>query len=266
MQAVVWVVLAISMAVAMPTRAEVPAEVAAALAAELGTPEPGAPEPAGPEPGVSELEPAHALSSVAVEKFHYTWKLSKFLGWIAGFFLPSRGAGTLTFEPLTNHRIRGELMITSQDSGSGEYWGYETEMDVESGHTLRAGSSYFFNGKQRQRHAEIGDEGVFDVASAIYWLRQELPQHSRRIDVWSDGKIYPVLVQLRGVSKRKVGDQRITARRYIIAAAPGATLRWKGKLELWIAEDSEATPIEIVVHRGGAAVRMRLAAPTSAAR
>ncbi len=250
---VAWVALAVSMVVAMPARAEVPAEVAAALAAELGIPEPG-------------LETTTPVSTVAVERFHYTWKLSKFLGWIAGFFLPSRGAGTLTFEPLAENRMRGELMITSQDSESGEFWGYETEMDLESGYTLRAGSSYSFNGKQRQKQAEIGDEGVFDVASTIYWLRRELPRHSRRIEVWSDGKIYPVLVQLKGVSKRKVGDQRITARRYIIAAAPGATVRWKGKLELWIAEDPEATPIEIVVHRGGAAVRMRLAEPTSPTR
>ncbi len=247
---VAMVVVATSMAVVVPLRAQSPTASAAVSATVSATVSPAV-----------ERQP-----TLEVEKFHYTWKLSRFLGWIAGFFLPNRGHGTLTFEPLTGHRMRGELMITSQDSGSGEFWGYETEMDLESGHTVRAGSSYFYNGKQRQRRAEIGDEGVFDVASTIYWLRRELPLRPRHIEVWSDGKIYQVVVQPRGSSKRKVGHQRIAARRYMIAAAPGAAPRWKGKLELWIADDGRATPIEIVVHRGGAAVRMRLAEPSSSAR
>ncbi len=197
-------------------------------------------------------------SLTEVEKFHYTWKLSKFLGWIAGLFLPNRGEGTLTFEPLGGQRMRGELMITSEDSESGEFWGYETEMDLESGHTVRAGSSYFYDGKRRDRRSEIGDEGVFDIASTIYWLRRELPQRPRRIEVWSDGKIYPVVVQPRGSSKRKVGKTKILARRYMIEGAPGGEPRWKGKLELWLAADERATPVEIVVHRGPVAVRLRI--------
>jgi hypothetical protein len=224
--------------------------------------------PVAQEPSSADRPPARDVEAVlglgqppansAGEQFRYRWKLSSFLGWLAGLFLPNRGEGTLTFEPIGPERIRGELRITSAQSKKGEYWSYEAQIDRDSGRTVSAGSSYFYKDKQRNRRSPIEGEGVFDIASAIYLLRKDPPAQSRRIEVWSDGKIYPVVIQPHGLERYKLGDREINARHFTLEAVAGSEDRWKGKLELWIADDEAATPVEIVVYRSGAAVRLRL--------
>jgi hypothetical protein len=214
------------------------------------------------EPGASgavvTATKARERNAAPVEHFHYRWKLSSFLGWLAGLFLPNRGEGSLRFEPIGGQRIRGQLLITSSESEKGEYWSYEAQIDRATGRTVSAGSSYFYNDKQKDRRTQIEGEGVFDIASAIYLLRKDPPGQPRKVAVWSDGKTYPVVIQPHGLERHRMGDLQVLARHYTVEAEPGAQRRWKGKLELWIAEDEAATPIEIVVHRSGAAVRLQL--------
>jgi Protein of unknown function (DUF3108) len=194
----------------------------------------------------------------AVE-YHYRWHLASFLGWLAGLFLPNHGDGVLTFTPGADGHLRTELLITSEESRDGEYWRYGSEVDLASGRALEAWSSYFFRGKQREKRQAIGEEGVFDVASAIYQLRIDPPSKPRPLDIWSDGKTYPVVVIPLGEETRTVGGRRVETRHFSVRGIRTHDReRWKGRLELWIARDEAATPVVIRVERSGAAVHLEL--------
>ena len=85
------------------------------------------------------------------------------------------------------------------------------------------------------------------------------PEKSRRMEIWSDGKIYPVVVMPRGTETRKLSGRSIQTRHYSIRGVqiPGRR-KWKGKMDLWLAMDEAATPVEINISRNLADVRMEL--------
>jgi hypothetical protein len=80
------------------------------------------------------------------------------------------------------------------------------------------------------------------------------------MEIWSDGKVYPVVVIPLGVETRKLrGGKKVDVRHYSIRGidVPGRR-KWKGKLDLWLARDEAATPVEIVISRNLADVHMEL--------
>jgi hypothetical protein len=211
------------------------------------------------------LAPLQALQapapSPAGEQFRYRWTLGNFVGTLASVFLPHQGVGELTFEPQKNGRLRTELLITSPSSKAGEYWRYGAEIDPASRQTLRAWSSYLWRGEHKSKSEDIGTNGVFDVVSGIYEIRRDPPVRSRKMEIWSDGKIYPVLVIPLKPERKRLGNQVVSARHYTIRGidAPGdGDRRWKGKLDLWLATDPASTPVEIMISRNLADVRLVL--------
>lgn len=196
------------------------------------------------------------------EEFQYRWQLRNLVGTIAGIFLPRQGKGELSFKSQQNGHLRTELLITSPASESGEYWRYGAEIDPRTQQTLRAWSSYLFRGEQKSKSAEIDADGVFDVVSGIYSIRRDPPTKPRRMEIWSDGKIYPVMVVPGGTEKKSVGKRQVVARHYTIRGVDtresGNNRRWKGRLELWLAQDEAHTPVEIVISRNLADVRLQL--------
>ncbi|HYU35941.1 MAG TPA: DUF3108 domain-containing protein [Thermoanaerobaculia bacterium] len=207
-----------------------------------------------PAPGVPDEKPAVALD----EQFQYRWQLKNFLGVVAGLFLPNQGEGSLTFKT-TNGHLRSELMITSSASRQGEYFRYGSEIDKATLQPIRAWSAYSWRGESKSKIEDIGKQGVLDVAAGIFAIRRNPPEKSRRMEIWSDGKIYPVVVIPRGTELRKLSDRSVYARHFSIRGVevPG-TRRWKGKMDLWLARDGAATPVEIVISRNLADVRMEL--------
>lgn len=208
-----------------------------------------------------------AVSSVASsqapaesEEFQYRWQLGNVVGNIAGLFLPKQGEGSLTFKTDPSGHLRSELTITSGAARQGEYFRYGSEIDTRTLQPIRAWSSYSWRGETKSKSSPIEQEGVLDVASGIYAIRQNPPQKPRRMEIWSDGKIYPVVVIPLGVESRKLqGGKTIAARRYSIRGIEVAGRRkWKGKLDLWLTQDVAATPVEIVISRNLADVRMEL--------
>lgn len=194
------------------------------------------------------------------EEFRYRWRLGKLLGVVAGLFLPSQGDGVLSFEPSADGGLETELLITSEKSQQGEYWRYGSKIDLASGRTLEAWSSYLWRGKEKSKRSEIGEHGVFDVASAIYQLRLDPPAKPRRLEIWSDGKTYPVVVIPLGEEERRVAGDRVKTRHYSVRGIRMPDRRhWKGQLELWLADDGTATPVEIFIERSMAGVRLELA-------
>jgi hypothetical protein len=194
----------------------------------------------------------------ASEEFRYRWQLRNIMGAVAGLFLPRQGEGSLTFKR-TNGHLKSELTITSPQSTEEGYFRYGSEIDVRTLQPIRAWSAYSWRGESKSKHEEVDKEGVLDVAAGIYAIRNDPPTQPRRMQIWSDGKIYPVVVTPKGIEVRQLPQGKVAARHYAIR---GVNLRgqrkWKGKLDLWLATDEAATPVEILISRNMADVRMEL--------
>jgi hypothetical protein len=192
------------------------------------------------------------------EEFRYRWQLRNLMGAVAGLFLPNQGEGSLTFER-TNGHLKSELTITSPQSKKEGYFRYGSEVDIRTLQPIRAWSSYSWRGESKSKNEAVKKEGVLDVAAGIYAIRSNPPVKPRRMQIWSDGKIYPVVVTPVGTEVRNLPRGKVTARHYSIR---GVNLRgerrWKGKLDLWLANDEAATPVEILISRNMADVRMEL--------
>ena len=199
------------------------------------------------------------------EEFHYRWRLSNIVGSVAGLFLPNHGKGQLTFKTQDDGHLRSELLITSPETEKGEYFRYGAEINTESSRPIRAWSSYLWRGEEKSKNEPIRDPGVMDIVSGIYSIRQDPPAKARRMQIWSDGRIYEVEVVPRGTEFRDVPAGRVAARHYTIRDLPGGR-KWKGKLELWLATDEAATPVEILISRNLADVRLELVSASETAR
>ncbi len=218
---------------------------------------------AGPALPATQALPATELSPTprGQETFVYHWELRKLASLLGGILLPGQGTGRLTYEERSNGNLTSELLITSKHSADGEFWRYGAEIDPRVGRTVRAWSSYFWRGKTSSESTEIEDAGVIDVASGIYQIRRDPPSAPRRMRIWSDGKTYPVEVEPRGEEMRRLpGGRKVETRHYVIHGLdlPGER-QWKGQLEIWLAEDGAATPVEIQYDRSLLGVRLRLA-------
>jgi hypothetical protein len=195
------------------------------------------------------------------ESFEYHWQLRNFLGTLAGLFLPRQGDGSLTFKSLANGHMQSELTITSGAARQGEYFRYGSEIDTRTLQPIRAWSSYSWRGETKSKSSPIEQTGVLDIASGIYSIRLDPPEKTRRMEIWSDGKIYPVVVIPLGAESRRLRDgKKIDVRHYSIRGidVPERGNRWKGKLDLWLARDEVSTPVEILLSRNLADVHLEL--------
>jgi Protein of unknown function (DUF3108) len=198
------------------------------------------------------------------EEFHYHWRLGNLLGTVAGLFLPHQGDGSLTYKALREGLLRSELLITSAGH-EGEYWRYGAEIDTRNLQTLRAWSAYSWRGKSRSQVDDIEQKGVLDVASGIYLMRRDPPRKAIRMEIWSDGKIYPVLVTPLGLEIRQVAGHAVETRHYSIRGieVPDRP-QWRAKVDLWLAADAVSTPVEINVSRHLADVHLQLVSAATA--
>ncbi|MDY7091945.1 MAG: DUF3108 domain-containing protein [Acidobacteriota bacterium] len=235
------------------------AGLATSLVAGLlaGPPALAAPAPSDPLKTLTEKgqEGADPLN----EQFHYRWRLTNLLGFFAGLFFPSRGEGVLSFEINEAGHLASQLHITSRETESDEFWLYGAVIDPRQMRTLRAWSAYKYGDKNKRKDQEVNESGVVDVASGIYRIRQDPPKQPTPMRIWSDGKIYSVRVVPRGVEEVKVGDEVVAARLYSIRNNPDSEDReWKGELDLWLAQNDQATPVRILIKRSGLGVLLTL--------
>ncbi|HSS78683.1 MAG TPA: DUF3108 domain-containing protein [Thermoanaerobaculia bacterium] len=193
------------------------------------------------------------------EEFQYSWQLGNIVGTLAGLFLPNRGEGHLTFKQDGNGHLRSELTITSSIAKQSEYFRYGSEVDSHTLQPIRAWSAYSWRGETKSKSDDITASGVLDIASGIYAIRRNPPQKTPRMEIWSDGKIYPVIVIPQGIERRTVDGKKVQALKFSIRGidVPDRE-RWKGHLDLWLARDDAATPVEILISRNLADVRMEL--------
>lgn len=193
----------------------------------------------------------------ADETISYHWRIEGFFGVLAGLFFPSRGEATLSETALPSGNLQSALLITSNEVEDASFFRYEAEIEPASGRTVAARSSQLWEGKRKDKSSPIVGEGTVDVASAIHLLRRTLPTAPKELEIWSDGKLYPVLVQPLGPESRKIGKRRIETLHYAIRPLVRPERRvWKGELDLWFARDARSTPVEMLVARSPAKLRL----------
>lgn len=193
------------------------------------------------------------------EVFRYQWRLTNFLGRLAGLFFPSRGEGVLTYRTNSEGNLVSQLEITSEKSEEGEFWLYGAEIDQGRQRTIRAWSAYRYRDKDKSKRAEVDESGVLDIASGILQIRRSPPKTPENMKIWSDGKIYPVVVVPKGDDTLRLEGQEVSTRRFVVEGAGNSSGPvWKGKIELWLQEDEAATPAAILIYRNGIGVLLEL--------
>jgi hypothetical protein len=185
----------------------------------------------------------------ANEELRYEWQVSG----IARLLLPAGGDGLLT-TTTANGVIRTELLITT--AGTDDFFRYGSSLDHAGGDLVSAWSAYRFGKKEKSRDQQVDVPGVIDVASGILFLRREKPLQNQFMTIWSDGRLYPVVIEHRGLDNLD-GDR--VGRHYTVRGRNLVGERhWKGSLDLWLALDAAATPLQIEVARSFSKVELRL--------
>ena len=196
-------------------------------------------------------------ASAGVEQLEYGWKLKGFSGAILGLFFPDSGDASLVTETGSGKSLTTVLELTSKHR-QGEYYRYGSEIGTE-GVPVRVWSAYQFRGRSKMRERDLAQEEVFDFASAIQMLRRERPAAVRYLRLWSDGKEYPLVVSPSDEELVDCGGRSWTTRRYVIEGRKvEGEKAWKGRYQLWIADDEAATPVRIVGEKGMLTVRLEL--------
>lgn len=197
------------------------------------------------------------------ERFDYRWSLAGFKGALARLFVPGRGEGRLTTARVDDgggsEYIHTELLISSRDGQEGEFWLYGAEIDPVARRTVRSWSSQRFRGEAREREREAEDVDALDLASSIYYLRQERPDRATEDVIWSSGRLNAVMVRPGPRGTAVWQGRRVATRSYSIRglSKPGHRT-WSGQMDLVLTDDEQAIPLEIVVVRKGLRVRLEL--------
>ncbi|MFQ5526595.1 MAG: hypothetical protein ACE5GX_10075 [Thermoanaerobaculia bacterium] len=193
------------------------------------------------------------------ESFEYKWTLGGFKGVMARMFIPGRGEGRLTTDAGSGDLLVTELRISSREGKRDEYWLYGAEIDPLVRRTVRAWSAQRFRGESKRKERSADGVDALDLASSIYYLRQELPTRSQEAEIWSSGRLNPVIIQPLGRGLARLNGRPVATRSYAIrgVSKPGRP-HWRGKMDLVLTDDEEAVPLEIVVVRKGMRVRLEL--------
>lgn len=200
--------------------------------------------------------PLAAAETPEREELVYRWKLSGFKGIVARLFVPGTGEGRLTTGANDEGELVSELMISSTSARRGDYWLYGSAIDAENRRTVRAWSSQRFRGKSKERESALDGDDLVDLASSIFFLRRELPSDPVETNIWSNGKIYRVAVKPNGWDARLIDGEPVRTRSYTLRGV-GEPL-WRGRLDLVLADNAAATPLEIAVARDGMRVHLEL--------
>ncbi len=187
----------------------------------------------------------------ADEEIRYRWKITG----LAALIIPAHGDGTLTAIDLEDGGIQSELHITSADSEKGDYYRYASRRASVTGGIQQAWSSYRFRGKEKSREAEVSEKDVVDIASGIALIRRRRPTKEMDLMIWSDGKVYSVKVLPLGSKELRVESQERKVFHYAVRGRPGGR-KWKGSLELWLADNPASTPLRIALKRAFSSVRL----------
>ena len=193
------------------------------------------------------------------EMLVYRWRVEGVKGLILRLVAPGRGEGSLTTVLNAQGHFETELHMSAERRRQGDFWRYGSSVDPVAQRSLRAWTAQKIGDKEKSREADLEEDDVIDLASGILLVRRDPPKLRRRMRIWSNGRLYPVVIEPLGTDRTEFGGERITVRRYAISGyrVPGER-EWKGGLELHLADDESATPVEILVVNKGVRARLSL--------
>ena len=227
---------------------------------------------------------AFAGSPTSTERFHYSWRLRGGLAWLASIRFPTSGYGELkTVKTADASPVVDTALKITPKEGAGFYL-YQSQIDDRDGRTLMTYHGYEWGEKSRHertlfdyvkrlarirketsegvenRVKPIPQESVRDVLTAIYFLRQNATtiQQPLSSNIYSDGKLYPVVFAPEGRDRIAVASRSYSARVYKVVAAPDAQKRWPGAVKVWLTDDDAAIPVRIEIQRNFATLRLDL--------
>lgn len=197
------------------------------------------------------------------ERFDYRWNLAGFKGVVARIFVPGQGEGRLTTvsvdEEGVSDFIKTELLISSHDGKSDEFWLYGSEIDPAERRTVRSWSAQRFRGESKRSEREAEGVDSLDLASSIYYLRKERPDSPREDVIWSSGRLNAVMVRPGDRGTASWRGRQVATRTYSIRGLPKPGQEtWNGRMDLVLTDNEQAVPLEIVVVRKGLRVRLEL--------
>lgn len=193
------------------------------------------------------------------EMLVYRWKVEGVKGLLLRLVAPGKGEGSLTTVLNGQGHFETELHMSARRRRKGDFWRYGSSVDMETKRSLKAWTAQKIGDKEKSAEADLEDEDVIDLASGILLVRRDPPTLRRRMRIWSNGKLYPVVIEPRGEGRARFRGHLVKVRRYAISGyrVPGER-EWKGGLELHLADDPSATPVEMYVLNKGVRARLRL--------
>lgn len=207
--------------------------------------------PAAAEPT---LEPAPGD-----ERLVYEWRVEGIKGLLLRLVAPGRGESSLTTVLNRRGELETELHISAEHRRKGDFYRYGSAIDPASRRSLRAWTAQQVGEKRRAKDADLEGDDVIDLASGILLVRRDRPPARRRMRIWSGGNLYPVVIEPLGERREPFRGRQAVVRGYAISGDTEAAGRpWKGGIELHLADDPSATPVEIFVVNKGVRVRMLL--------
>jgi hypothetical protein len=193
------------------------------------------------------------------ERLDYVWRVEGIKGFFLRLVAPGRGEGTLTTVLNERGHYETELHITAQSRRRGDFYLYGSSIDPATRRSVRAWTAQQIGDKSKSREADLESEDVIDLASGILLVRREPPREQRRMRIWSNGNMYPVVLEPLDTRRAPFRGRLAEVRGYAIRGdrVPGER-EWKGGLELYLADDPSATPVEMFVINKGVRVRLLL--------
>ena len=193
------------------------------------------------------------------EMLVYNWKIEGIKGLILRLVAPGRGEGSLTTVLEDDGNLATELHMSAERRRHGDFWRYGSTFDPVAMRSLSAWTAQKVGDKRKFREADLANDDLIDLASGILLVRRNPPPVARRMRIWSNGKLYPVIVEPRGEERTLFRGRPTTVRIYAIHGyeVPGER-EWNGGVEFHLADDVSATPIEMLVLNKGVRARLRL--------
>lgn len=195
------------------------------------------------------------------EAVHLRWRLTGFLGLLAGLFVPNDGNALLTFDPAPEARTRIQLLITAPKR-DGEYFLYGADVNSDSGAVAAVWSAYAFKKDSGTKSQRIDEPNVLDFASAVYLLGRNPPKKKIVWSVWNRGELFAAEIEPLPPEKRRINGERVAVQGYAVRGAdvPGQRT-FEEKLFFYFTADDDPRPLEILASRGLIHLRMRVVDP-----
>jgi hypothetical protein len=208
--------------------------------------------------GAARAEPT-LRAAAGDENLVYGWKVEGIKGLILRLVAPGRGEGSLTTVLNELGHLETELHMSAERRRKGDFWRYGSSVDPVTRRSLRAWTAQRIGDKEKASEADLEDDDLIDLASGILLVRRDPPTLRQRMRIWSNGKLYPVVIEPQGEGRTDFRGRETKVRIYSISGyrVPGER-EWNGGLELHLADDVSATPVEMVVLNKGVRVRLEL--------